>query len=68
MKKTFIVGVREMHVRHFRVEAENEDEAKELVNELAPEVTDLEYEEYSHQMDRDTWSVEESTEDVKPVS
>lgn len=68
MKKRFLIGVREVHARFYEVTAENEEEAKDLVNELAADVTDLEYEEYSHQMDRDTWSVEESTEDVKPGS
>ena len=68
MKKRYIVGIREMHVRHFRVEAENEEEAKELVNERAPGVTDLDFAEFSHELDRDTWSVEESTEEAKPAS
>jgi len=67
MKKRYIVGVREVHVRHYAVTAENEEQAKAFVNELAADVTDLEYEEYSHQMDRDTWSVEESTEEEKSV-
>jgi len=44
MKKTYIVGVREIHVRHYSVEAENEGEAKALVNQRAPEVVDLEFE------------------------
>ena len=59
MKKRYIVGVREVHVRHYSVTAENEEEAKDLVKERAPCVTDLECEEYSHELDRTTWSVEE---------
>ena len=59
MKKTYIVGVREVHVRHFRVEAENEEEAKDLVDRRAPEVTDMEFVEYCNELDSDTWSVEE---------
>ena len=68
MKKTFMVGVREVHARYFRVEAENEEEAKDLVDRRAPEVTDLSFCEYSHELDRDTWSVEEDAKPGKPVS
>ncbi|MCX5758627.1 MAG: hypothetical protein NTU83_09005 [Candidatus Hydrogenedentes bacterium] len=46
MKKTYIVGVREVHARHYSVQAENEEEAKDLVDRRA-------------ELDRDTWSVEE---------
>lgn len=59
MKKIYLVGVREVHVRHFSVEAENEEAAKALVAERAEGVTDLEFCEYAHELDRDTWSVEE---------
>ena len=68
MKTRYIVGVREVHVSHYAVTAENEDEAKHLVNERGPEVTDLEFAEFSHELNRDTWSVEESTEETKPVT
>jgi len=68
MKKRYIVGVREVHVRHYAVTAANEEEAKELVNERASQVTDLDFCEYSHELDRDTWSVEERTKEAKPVS
>ena len=68
MKKRYIVCVREVHVRHYAVTAENEEQARDLVSELAADVIDLDFEEYSHQMDRDTWSVEESTEEEKPIS
>ena len=59
MKKSYIIGVREIHVRHYSVEAENEDQAKDLVYQQADCVTDMEFEEFSHCLDRDTWSVEE---------
>ena len=68
MKKRYIVGVREVHVRHYAVEAENKEDAKDLVNRRASEVEDLSFSEYSHELDRDTWSVQESTEEEKPVS
>jgi hypothetical protein len=59
MKKTYLVGVREVHVRHYSVQAENEEEAKDLVHQRADSVVDCEFSEYSHELDRDTWSVEE---------
>jgi len=61
MKKCYIVGVREVHARYFAVTAENEEEAKDLVNERAPQVKDIDCQEYSHELGRDTWSVEESS-------
>lgn len=68
MKKRYIVGVREVHVRHYAVMAENEEEAKDLVNERASQVTDLDFCEYSHELDRETWSVEEDVTEEKSVS
>ena len=68
MKKHYIVGVREVHLRHYAVMAENEEEAKDLVNGRAPDVEDLGFSEYAHELDRDTWSVEESTEETKLVT
>ena len=59
MKKHFMVGVREIHVRFYSVDAENEEEAKELVNQRAPCVVDEDFLEYANELDRDTWSVEE---------
>ena len=67
MKKTYIVGAREVHVRHYRVQAENESEAIKLVNDLDASVEDIGFEEYSHTLDRDTWSVEEVTEQKSGV-
>ena len=66
MKKTYIVGVHEVHVRHYSVTAENEEEAKDLVCQRADSVVDCDFSEYSHELGRDTWSVEESAEE-KPV-
>ena len=60
--RTYMVGVREIHVRFYKVMAENEGQAKNLVNERAPQVEDIGFEEFSDEMDRETWSVEESTE------
>ena len=57
--KTFNVGIREVHARWFEVEAENEEKAKALVKDRAPEATDTEYLEYSHELPSDTWFVEE---------
>jgi hypothetical protein len=58
-ERTYLVGVREVHVRHYEVVAANPDAAKSLVSERGPEVTDIEFEEYSHELDPETWSVEE---------
>ena len=65
MKKVYRVGVREVHVRHYSVKASDPKGAKSLVNERAGGVVDLEFEEYSHDLDRDTWSVEEDAEDTQ---
>ena len=66
MKKTYIIGVREVHVRHYSVQAENEEEAKDLVDGRGDEVVDLEFEEFANEMSRDTWSVEEIPEQKNP--
>jgi len=68
MKKRYIVGVREVHVRHYAVTAKNEDEAMNLVRERASAVEDIGFSEYSHELDRGTWSVEESSENESPDS
>lgn len=62
MKKRYIVGVREVHVRHYAVTAEDEEEAKDLVYERGPQVKDLEFGEFSHELDHDNWSVEDTSE------
>ena len=66
MKKSYVVCVREVHVRHYSVTAENENEAKDLVYQRADSVVDCEFSEYSHELDRDTWSVEESSKEEEP--
>ena len=63
MTRTYRVGVREVHVRFYSVKADDPEQAKILVNRRAPEVTDLEFEEYSHELKPETWSVEESTKE-----
>lgn len=68
MKKSYVVGIREVHVRHYSVTAENEEEAKDLVYQRADSVVDCEFSEYSHELSRDTWSVEEVAEAEEPVS
>ena len=62
MTKNFIVGVREVHMRHYKVMATDEEEARALVDYRGPEVIDLEFLEYSHDLSSETWSVEEETE------
>ena len=62
MKKTYLVGVREIHARYYSVDAENPDLARALVSKRAEGVVDLEWGEYSHELDSDTWSVEERSE------
>jgi len=59
-RRTFRIGVREVHVRFYSVAAEDEEQAKDFVHERGPSVVDEEYSEYSHELDRDTWSVEEN--------
>jgi hypothetical protein len=65
--KTYLVGVREVHFRYYKVDAENEEQAKDLVHERGPEVEDIEFSEFSHELSRETWTVEEDQEG-KPAS
>ena len=58
MTQEFIVGVREVHVRHYRVKAESEDQAKELVQQSDDVAIDIDHEEFSHVLDSKKWSVE----------
>jgi hypothetical protein len=62
MKRTYLVGVREIHARYYSVDAENPDLAKTLVSERANGVVDLDWEEYANELNQDTWSVEERSE------
>ena len=59
MKKSYLVGIREVHFRFFSVQAESPEEARELVNQRDPSATDENFTEFSHELDQDTWSVEE---------
>jgi hypothetical protein len=52
----FIVGIREVHVRMVEVEAESRDEAIDLADNTQEDDIHLEY---SHCMNKDSWSVEE---------
>jgi hypothetical protein len=62
MTKNFIVGVREVHMRHYKVTAKDEGEARNLVGIRGPEeAIDIQFLEYSHDLSRETWSVEEET-------
>jgi hypothetical protein len=55
-KKTFHIGIREVHVRTVAVEAETVEEALEKANRMDEDEIMLEY---SHCMDMDSWTVEE---------
>ncbi len=56
MKKEYIVGIREVHVSSRKVLAENPEEAKEIAAEnLDTEIMV----EYSHTLNRNTWTTEE---------
>jgi hypothetical protein len=62
MKKNYFVGVREVHVRYYKAMAENEEDAKDLVADRCTlAVNDINQSEYSHELGRDTWSVEEAS-------
>lgn len=52
----FNVLIREVHVSHREVEAKDESEAMELAGDAEEH-----YCEYSHTLDRDTWTVEKVT-------
>ena len=55
----YIVLVREVHISHREVEANNEEEAKSKVYHGQP-ATEETYLEYSHTLDRWYWTVEEA--------
>ena len=58
-KKVFIVSVREVHVQPYRVAAETPEEAVRLVADGGGDALDAGFE-YSHTLDPDTWTVEET--------
>ena len=52
----YIVGIREVHVSHRVVEAQDPEQAKDIASrDLDTEVAL----EYSHTLDKDTWTVKE---------
>ena len=55
---TFIVSVKEVHTQGYRVEAENKEQAKKLVDDLQGDLIEDRFE-YSHTLDLETWTVEE---------
>ena len=56
MSKTYIVGIREVHVNLVEVEAESPEEATAAAADGAGDYLDLEF---SHTLDTDEWTVEE---------
>jgi hypothetical protein len=62
LNTAYLVGVREVHVRLYRVSAKDEEEARKFVDIRGENVTDLDYSEYSHEQSCDTWSVEVESE------
>ncbi len=57
-RKTFIVGVREVHVQSVRVAAKDADEAKDKVRKGEGDYLDDGLE-YSHTLDSELWTAEE---------
>ena len=64
MTKTWYVGVPEIHTQTYKVEAEDADKAKEIVEKYREEGTEhiqeslTEYDlDYSHTLEPDEWSV-----------
>lgn len=61
--KKYLVAVREVYENTVEVQAENEDQAKDLAYDLSVKCSVNT--EYSHTLGKDTWSVEEVTDDGK---
>ena len=59
MSKTYIVGVREVHVSSMKITAESKEQAIDLIKEGDGEEVNLEY---SHTLDSDLFTVEEVIE------
>lgn len=57
------VIVREVHVQGVLVDADTPEQAKEIVREGGGELDEAHFE-YSHTMDRDTWTVEIEGDDL----
>ena len=64
--KTYTIGIAEVWYRSMKVNAENEEEAKNIIeqnlNDIQSSVIDLEYVEYSHELPKDQWIVENKEE------
>lgn len=58
--KTYIVGIREVHVSYRRVVADSVESAKDEAAGNGEEISL----EYSHTLDSDLWSVEEDTDNA----
>jgi len=58
--KKYLVGIREVHVNTVEVLAESEEEAKMKCRDGEFDEIELEY---SHTLDPDLWTVEESTDE-----
>lgn len=58
MSKSFLVGVREVHVSTMKIKAQNNTEALNKVQNGEGEEIMCEY---SHTLDRDMWTVEEGS-------
>lgn len=65
-KQLYFVGIREVHVRHFNVMASSPEDAKDRVVRCAPEAVDLEFLEYSHELEKDTWDAYPISDDSTP--
>ena len=56
--KTYYVGIREVWVQCIKVVASNEEEAKERAEEESNEGHTFGDTEYSHTLDKESWSVD----------
>jgi hypothetical protein len=63
----FIVSVREVHVQGYRVNADDEESAKDVVRAGGGDLLEERFE-YSHTLDSETWSVEieKDGEEMRP--
>ena len=59
--KTFEVIVREVHTQSYLIQAENEEQAADLIEEGGGEIIESSFA-YSHMLDKDTWEVMETDE------
>jgi len=53
----YYVGIREVHIRNVTVEADSEEHAKEIADGPVHHMDDMHIE-YSHDLDKELWSVE----------